>query len=324
MRALQRKAHSPGAQAVARTARLPAQTHEFRSTISRIVPKNLEDGPTPRRQPRPASACVAPWPERPVSHRPPARPAGRDQARARRDRRRGPPGRDRRLDRDIAGIPHRRHQHLPAGLERLRGDDGARQRRGPPDAAGRHARLGAPGSRSSTSGSAPRRLHDPARSVRLGAATSAAATSPTGSRAQTPDAWHPDDELFVPMRHTDGHMLGIMSVGEPCARPAPLRRVSSRCSWRSPTMPPWPSQSAQEAAAAALHRIALRQLLQVSSRLTETLVGRGDPPGRRATASRRARVPEGVRSTSPTRVTGSSRPARRPAGRSTTGARTRR
>ncbi|MEA2250460.1 MAG: hypothetical protein QOG70_702, partial [Solirubrobacteraceae bacterium] len=30
-----------------------------------------------------------------------------------------------------------------------------------------------------------------------------------------PDAWHPEDALFVPLRHSDGHVLGILSVDEP-------------------------------------------------------------------------------------------------------------
>ena len=38
---------------------------------------------------------------------------------------------------------------------------------------------------------------------------------PDWEPSASPDAWHPDDELFVPMRHTDGHLLGILSVGEP-------------------------------------------------------------------------------------------------------------
>ncbi len=29
------------------------------------------------------------------------------------------------------------------------------------------------------------------------------------------DAWHPEDALFVPLRHSDGHLLGILSVDEP-------------------------------------------------------------------------------------------------------------
>ena len=81
-------------------------------------------------------------PPEPFSHRPPARPPGRDQARARRDRHRHHPRRDRGLDRDIARIPHRRREHVPARVERLRGDDGVRQRRGPADAARRHPRRG--------------------------------------------------------------------------------------------------------------------------------------------------------------------------------------
>src|SRR5207249_1417863 len=30
-----------------------------------------------------------------------------------------------------------------------------------------------------------------------------------------PDAWHPEDALFVPLRHADGHVLGVMSLDEP-------------------------------------------------------------------------------------------------------------
>ncbi len=93
---------------------------------------------------------------------------------------------------------------------------------------------------------------------------------PDWEPSASPDAWHPDDELFVPMRHTDGHLLGIISVGEPRSgmRPsaddvAGLVAVADHAALAL--------QSAQEAAAAAFHRAALRQLLQVSSRLTETL-----------------------------------------------------
>ena len=35
------------------------------------------------------------------------------------------------------------------------------------------------------------------------------------------DAWHPEDALFVPMRHTAGHLLGILSVDEPMSRRRP-------------------------------------------------------------------------------------------------------
>jgi len=30
-----------------------------------------------------------------------------------------------------------------------------------------------------------------------------------------PDAWHPEDELFVPFEDSEGQILGIFSVGEP-------------------------------------------------------------------------------------------------------------
>jgi len=30
-----------------------------------------------------------------------------------------------------------------------------------------------------------------------------------------PEAWHPEDALMVPMRHSAGHLLGILSVDEP-------------------------------------------------------------------------------------------------------------
>ncbi len=35
------------------------------------------------------------------------------------------------------------------------------------------------------------------------------------------NAWHPLDALFVPMRHHDGHLLGILSVDEPANRQRP-------------------------------------------------------------------------------------------------------
>lgn len=37
------------------------------------------------------------------------------------------------------------------------------------------------------------------------------------------DAWRPDDALFVPLRHSDGHLLGMLSLDEPAdgLRPSP-------------------------------------------------------------------------------------------------------
>ena len=86
--------------------------------------------------------------------------------------------------------------------------------------------------------------------------------APTG-----PDAWHPEDALFVPMRHSDGHLLGIVSVDEPPDGRRPddeeldvLVAVSAHAALAV--------QAAQEAADAARHRLALEELFAVSSRLT--------------------------------------------------------
>ena len=85
-----------------------------------------------------------------------------------------------------------------------------------------------------------------------------------------PDAWHPDDELFVPLVHSDGHMLGILSVGEPVSgvRPsaAELEVLVAVAEHAALAL-----QAAQENASSQAHRAALAELLQVSSRLTETL-----------------------------------------------------
>ena len=78
----------------------------------------------------------------------------------------------------------------------------------------------------------------------------------------------PGDELFVPCRHSDGHLLGIVSVGEPISGMRPsddqLDLLVAMVSLTARAL-----QGAQEAVEAARHRIALEQLLQVSSRLSE-------------------------------------------------------
>ena len=81
------------------------------------------------------------------------------------------------------------------------------------------------------------------------------------------DAWDPEDALFLPMRHHDGHLLGILSVDVPVSRRRPadeeldvLVSVADHAALAV--------QAAQEDAEAVRHRLALQQLLQVSSRLT--------------------------------------------------------
>jgi diguanylate cyclase (GGDEF)-like protein len=85
-----------------------------------------------------------------------------------------------------------------------------------------------------------------------------------------PDAWHPEDALFVPLRHSEGHILGILSVDEPISGKRPsdddLAVLSALAAHAAQAM-----QDAQAATEAARHRTALEHLLRVSARLTETL-----------------------------------------------------
>jgi diguanylate cyclase (GGDEF)-like protein len=88
--------------------------------------------------------------------------------------------------------------------------------------------------------------------------------------ADGPNAWHPEDSLFVPLRHSEGHLLGIMSVDEPVSGRRPsdddLAVLAALAAHAAQAV-----QDAQAGADAARHRTALEHLLHVSARLTETL-----------------------------------------------------
>ena len=79
-------------------------------------------------------------------------------------------------------------------------------------------------------------------------------------------AWHPEDALFLPMRHSAGHLLGVVSVDEPASG----RRVTDD---ELDVLVAFADnaalavQSAQERAAAERHRLALEHLLAVTSSL---------------------------------------------------------
>jgi len=84
-----------------------------------------------------------------------------------------------------------------------------------------------------------------------------------------PNAWHPDDALFAPMRGADGQLLGVLSVDEPISGRKPsgdeidvLVAVSEHAALAVET--------AQEAARAKANREALERLLAVSASLNET------------------------------------------------------
>jgi len=82
-----------------------------------------------------------------------------------------------------------------------------------------------------------------------------------------PDAWHPEDELFVPLEDSEGRMLAILSVGEPRSglRPtsAELDVLFALAGHAAIAI-----ETAQQAARTARHRASLQQLLEVSSTLT--------------------------------------------------------
>jgi diguanylate cyclase (GGDEF)-like protein len=90
---------------------------------------------------------------------------------------------------------------------------------------------------------------------------------PEGDRAVHPDAWDPEDALFVPMRDQRGLLLGILSVDEPVTglRPSDddLEVLVSLVDHAALAV-----EAAREAAESERHQRALEELLAVSSRIT--------------------------------------------------------
>jgi diguanylate cyclase (GGDEF)-like protein len=90
---------------------------------------------------------------------------------------------------------------------------------------------------------------------------------PEGESAADPDAWDPEDALFVAMRDQHGNLLGILSVDEPVSGRRPtddeLDVLVSLVDHAALAL-----EAAQEAAASARHQRALEELLAVSSRIT--------------------------------------------------------
>jgi len=83
-----------------------------------------------------------------------------------------------------------------------------------------------------------------------------------------PNAWHPDDAMFTPMRGPEGELLGILSVDEPISGRRPsgdeidvLVAVSEHAALAV--------RAAQEGARAQANRDALERLLAVSTTLNE-------------------------------------------------------
>jgi diguanylate cyclase (GGDEF)-like protein len=90
---------------------------------------------------------------------------------------------------------------------------------------------------------------------------------PDGRRGCHPDAWDPEDALFVPMRDQRGLLLGIISVDEPVngrrATDDDLEVLVSLVDHAALAV-----EAARESAESARHQRALEELLAVSSRIT--------------------------------------------------------
>jgi diguanylate cyclase (GGDEF)-like protein len=90
---------------------------------------------------------------------------------------------------------------------------------------------------------------------------------PQGQPATDPDAWDPEDALFVVMRDQQGSLLGIISVDEPVSGRRPtddeLEVLVSLADHAALAL-----EAAREAAASTRHQRALEELLDVSSRIT--------------------------------------------------------
>ncbi len=83
-------------------------------------------------------------------------------------------------------------------------------------------------------------------------------------------SWQAGDELFAPMMHSQGHFLGIISVGEPTSgqRPddAALQVLVAVAEHAAMAL-----EARHDHAASERQQAALGQLMQVSSQMTETL-----------------------------------------------------
>jgi diguanylate cyclase (GGDEF)-like protein len=82
-----------------------------------------------------------------------------------------------------------------------------------------------------------------------------------------PNAWHPEDELFVPLQDSEGRMLAIFSVGEPRSGRRPTdEELEVLCALAAHAA--IAIETAQQSARTRRHRAGLEQLLEVSSTLT--------------------------------------------------------
>ena len=86
--------------------------------------------------------------------------------------------------------------------------------------------------------------------------------------SENPDAWHPEDALIVPMRGTDGTLLGVISVDEPDSGLRPSdEELEVLVAFAQHVI--GAIEAVQVAAAAARDRASLAQLFDLSASLVE-------------------------------------------------------
>src|SRR3954463_12403097 len=90
---------------------------------------------------------------------------------------------------------------------------------------------------------------------------------PAIAASDDPEAWHPEDELFVPLQDSEGRMLAIFSVGEPRSGRRPnADELEVLCALAAHAA--IAIETAQQSARTPRHKTSLEQLLEVSSTLT--------------------------------------------------------
>jgi diguanylate cyclase (GGDEF)-like protein len=93
---------------------------------------------------------------------------------------------------------------------------------------------------------------------------------PDRRASDDPEAWNPADEVFVPLYGAGDELLGILSVGDPVSGLRPkddeLSLLVGFAHYAAQAL-----AAAQAAIVRERHRIALEELMHVSSRLTQTL-----------------------------------------------------
>jgi diguanylate cyclase (GGDEF)-like protein len=93
---------------------------------------------------------------------------------------------------------------------------------------------------------------------------------PEREAREDPEAWHPDDEVFVPLYGPGDELLGILSVGDPASGGRPtdeeLQLLVGLAGYAAHAL-----AAAQAAVVRERHRAALERLMHISSELSQTL-----------------------------------------------------